>query len=174
MTRREGLCVLTPVARGRELSLRNTLRDLPAGANSPMIRVPGTHYARWAIVRLEGKDGTPIRSEPSHLLFSSEFDGPLEPYARRLCARLGGDAHTIWGHCEGYPGRDADALATFLLAHRARPGYSVVAYPDASVEEVRTAFALRERLNDFLVRTATLDAPARQRAWTERFPTRSR
>lgn len=169
MTAREGLCVLTPVRDGQEASLRRTLRALPRGASSPMVRVPGTHFARWAVVALEGRDGKPVPREPSRLLFASEFDEPLERYALGLCERLGGDAHAIWGHCDGYPGGDPPALAAYLLAHRVRPGYSVVAYPDASVEDVRAAFAVRERLNDFLVRTTGLDSPALQRAWTRRF-----
>jgi hypothetical protein len=49
------------------------------------------------------------------------------------------------------------------------PGYSVNAYPDATVDQVRTAFALRERLADFLVRTGSLEGEALQRAWLARF-----
>lgn len=165
----EGLCVLTPIAAGREQQLRDHLRGLATGARSPMIRVRGTHYARWALVVLRDKRDDPVPSEPVHLLFASEFDGPLEPYVRRLCVKLGQDAHEIWSHCDGYPGRDAEALAAFLLEHRIEPGYSVVAYPDSSVDGVRAAFALRERLNDFLLRTATLDGPALKHAWEQRF-----
>jgi hypothetical protein len=163
------MCVMTPVADGHEGQLRDHLRSLATGARSPMIRVRGTHYARWAIVRLGGKDDKPVPGEPAHLLFASEFDGPPEPYVRRLCAKLGLDAHDIWHHCAGYPGRDAEALADFLLEHRIEPGYSVVAYPGVSVDDVRAAFALRERLNDFLVRTATLDSAALKHAWEQRF-----
>ena len=166
-----GLCVLAPIADGRADELRRHLRELPTGARSPLIRVHGTHYARWTIVHLEDTDGNPLpRSErPLFLLFSSEFDGELEPYVARLCRRLGPDGHAIWRHCEGYPGTDDDALARFLLDHNVRPGYSVVAYPDAGVDDVRAAFALRERLNDFLVRTRTLDSPALRHAWLQRF-----
>jgi hypothetical protein len=57
----------------------------------------------------------------------------------------------------------------YLIDHRIEPGYSVVAYPDTNLEGVRRAFALRERLNDFLVRTATLDSPGLQHAWEQRF-----
>ena len=167
----DGLCVLTPVVAGHEAQLSRHLRDLPRRGQSPMIRAPGTHYARWAVVQLEGPDGKPLppEVEPAHLLFASEFDGLLEPYLRRMCVRLAEDAHEIWRHCEGYPGRDPDALADYLIDHRVKPGYSVVAYPEASLERVRRAFALRERLNDFLVRTATLDSPGLQHAWEQRF-----
>jgi hypothetical protein len=134
-----------------------------------MIRVHGTHYARWAIVNLRDGSGRALDTEPAYLLFASEFDGELDVYVRRLCAKLGEDAHEIWSHCSGYPGPDPDELARFLLAHRVRPGYSVVAYPDANVDTVRAAFALRERLNDFLVRTKTLDSRALYQAWEARF-----
>jgi hypothetical protein len=166
-----GLCVLTPIADGHERELRTHLRELPAGLRSPMIRVHGTHYARWTIVHLEGRDGKPLpaKARPLFLLFSSEFDGELEPYVARLCSRLGRDAHDIWRHCTGYPGGGDDALARFLLDHHMRPGYSVIAYPDAGVDDVRAAFAMRERLNDFLVRTRGLDSAALQRAWIQRF-----
>jgi hypothetical protein len=165
----EGLCTLVPVVRGQGDALRALLHGLPTGARSPMIRVRGTHYARWAVVALEGRDGEPIESEPPYLLFSAEFDGELEPYARRVCDGLGQDAFDIWSHCDGYPGDDPATLARFLLDHRVKPGYSVVAYREATVEDVRAAFALRERLNDFLVRTASLDSFALQHAWTQRF-----
>lgn len=165
----EGLCTLVPVVPGHERRLRQRVRRMPLGPRSPMIRVHGTHYARWAVVRLGGEDGRALETEPAYLLFACEFDGPIDAYVRRLCAKLGQDAHEIWCHCEGYPGRDGEALARFLLAHRVRPGYSVVAYPGVSVGDVRAAFALRERLSDFLVRTATLDSRALHQAWEARF-----
>ena len=163
-----GLCVLTPIADGREGELREHLRELPGGLRSPMIRVRGTHYARWSVLHLEGPDGAALPA-PRLLLFSAEFDGALEPYVARLCRALGRDAHEIWRHCDGYPGGGGDALARFLLEHRVKPGYSVLAYPDAGVDDVRAAFALRERLNDFLVRSWRLDSVALQRAFVKRF-----
>ena len=169
MSNTAGLCVLTPVAEGQEAALRAHLRALPPGPRSPMIRVRGTHYARWAIVRLEGSDGWPVENEPPYLLFAAEFDGERAAYARLLCEKLGHDAHDIWVHCEGYPGEDPEALAAFLLAHHVEPGYSVNAYPEATVDDVRDAFALRERLADFLVRTGSLSGAALQRAWVARF-----
>jgi hypothetical protein len=164
-----GLCVLTPVAEGREAALRAHLRAIPPGPRSPLIRVAGTHYARWAIVRLEDPHGWPIEDEPPYLLFAAEFDGGREAYVRVLCERLGPDAHDVWMHCAGYPGASNDDLAAFLLAHHVQPGYSVNAYPDATVAEVRAAFALRERLADFLVRAGSLEGEALQRAWLARF-----
>lgn len=174
MSRYEGLCVLTPVLDGHERPLREHLRGLPIGARSPITRVGGTHFARWLVFRLEGADGRPNESLPPVLLFSCEFDGELEDYARRLCVRLGAEAHAIWSHCEGYPGQDADALAAWLLRHRVRPGYSVVAYPGATLERVRSSIAMRERLSEFVVRSENLDPVALKRAWLQRFRSAAR
>lgn len=169
MSNADGLCVLAPVAEGREGALRDRLRALPPGPRSPLIRVSGTHYARWAIVRLEDRDGWPLESEPPYLLFSAEFDGERDAYVQHLCDRLGHDAHDVWSNCEGYPGTEPGALAAFLLAHHVKPGYTVRAYPDATVDDVRAAFALRERLADFLVRAGSLRGEALKQAWLARF-----
>ena len=164
-----GLTVLVPVADGREEELRDHLVRLPTGPRSPLIRVPGTHFARWVVVRFEGKDGRPSSSVAPHLLFASEFDGRLEDYVVALCEGLGTEAHAIWSHCHGYPGEGDGALAAFLLDHHVRPGYSVVAYPGVTVEDVRAALALRDRVNEFVMRARELDPPALQRAWLQRF-----
>ncbi|HEX8074393.1 MAG TPA: hypothetical protein VF545_05380 [Thermoleophilaceae bacterium] len=164
-----GLTVVVPVAEGREDALRDHLVRLPTGPRSPMIRVHGTHFARWVVFRFADKDGRPARSVPPHLLFSSEFDGGLEDYVASLCEGLGQEAHAIWSHCAGYPGEQDGALARYLLDHHIRPGYSVVAYPGVRVEDVRASLALRDRLNEFVMRARELDPPALQRAWLQRF-----
>ena len=40
----------------------------------------------------------------SHLLFTSTFDGDLDPYLDAICERIGAEADAWWGHCVGYPG----------------------------------------------------------------------
>jgi hypothetical protein len=165
----EGLCVLAPIVRGRGHELRELLQDLPRGPNSPLARVEATHFARWQVIELADKGGGRVRGEPRYLLFASEHDGEPEAYVQQLCGRLGEDAHTIWGHCAGYPGREPGALQQYLLRHRVRPGYSVVAFPGRTVAEVRAALAIRDRLIEFVVSTRDFDPPALKRAWEQRF-----
>jgi hypothetical protein len=168
-TRYAGLCVITRVADGREDALRAHLQSLPKGHSSPLARVEGTHFARWEIVRLRDKHGEEIASLPAHLLFSSECDGTPKRYARALCEGLGDEAHAIWGNCVGYPGRDRAALADYLMQHRVDPGYSVVAYPGASVEHVRACLALRDRVNEFVIRARDLEPHVLLEAWVQSF-----
>lgn len=165
----EGLCVLTPIEPDRRVALRDLLRALPPEHSSPFARIEGTHFARFETLRLEGRDGTPVDSLPAYLLFAAEFDGPLDSYLQALIDGLGHHAHTIWGHCTGYPGQDAAALAEYLKQHRIEPGYSVVAYPDPTVDRVRSSLALAQRLHEFVVRGRGLDPVALKRAWLESF-----
>ena len=44
------LTVLAPITRGRESVLARVLDEFPAGAASPLARVPGIHFARWVVL----------------------------------------------------------------------------------------------------------------------------
>ena len=166
----EGLCVLAPIADGREQALREHLSGLPAGAASPMARIPGTHFARWAVVAFNGKNGQPLPDPPRQLLFSAEFDGELDGYVAALCTGLGPEGRAIWSHCAGYSGEGDRALGAYLLEHRVPPGYSVVAYPGVTVEHVRESLTLRDRVTEFAMKAGALDPPALKRAWLGTFP----
>ncbi|MEA2374463.1 MAG: hypothetical protein QOD53_926 [Thermoleophilaceae bacterium] len=170
MSEGRGLTVLVPIAQGRVEALRTQLGEMPTGALSPMARVPGTHFARWAIVAFDGKDGRPDPDVAPHLLFSSEFDGAPEAYVAGLCRELGATAHAVWSHCAGYPGDDDGALPEYLLRHRVSPGYSVVAYPGVTVEDVKAGLALRDSVTQFAMGAGALDPAALKQAWLEAFP----
>jgi hypothetical protein len=165
----DGLAVLIPVVADEVSELRRHLADIPRGHSSPLARVEGTHFARLQLIRLTGPDGKRIEGEPPYLLFSSEHDGPTERYVAHLCATLHYESHEIWEHCDGYPGHETGALEGYLLRHRVKPGYSVVAYPGATVDDVRTSLALQDRINEFVVRTRGFDGEALREAWLQRF-----
>ncbi len=169
MANPDGLCVVTAIVPDDMRTLRRHLAELPRGPGSPLARVEGTHFARWQIVRLTGASGKRLSEHPAYLVFASEHDGPAAAYVEHLCAALAHEAHEIWEHCEGYPGRDAGALARYLLDHRITPGYSVAAYPGATLDDVQASLALRDRLDEFVIRTRHLDAQAVQRAWLQQF-----
>jgi hypothetical protein len=164
-----GFSVLIPVRPEEERMVLRHIHDVPLGAGSPFSRVEGTHYARIQLVELRGPDQRKVESQPRYLFFSAEHDGPTEDYVRRLCDRLHYEAHEIWEHCEGYPGTDPGALERYLLDHRVKPGYSVVAYPGVTVDEVRSSLALQDRMSEFVIRTRGFDGPALHQAWRQRF-----
>ena len=107
------LTVLTPIIDGQETHLAQYLNALPTGDASPLAGVPGTHFARWVVIDdviYEGPDqGDRDHLEHPRLLFTSNFDGDLDPYLEALRTGLGESADTIWGHCIRYPGREEGA-----------------------------------------------------------------
>ncbi len=165
----DGFCVLIPVRPDEERTVLQHIADVPRGPGSPFSRVQGTHYARIQLVELSAPPRTKVKSQPKYLLFSAEHDGAPEDYVNRLCDRLRYEAHEIWEHCEGYPGSAPGALERYLLDHRVKPGYSVVAYPGVTVDEVRSSLALQDRMSEFVVRTRGFDGPALHEAWCRRF-----
>lgn len=148
------LTVLTPILNGREQALRAALAELPAGHESPLARLPGTHFARWVVVPHRG------------LLFSATYDAGDFDYIDEIRSRIPEAAGAVWGHCDGYPGVD-DGFADYLRRHRVRTGLFVGAYPDAGLEEIKAALALRRRLIRFVLRAQSLPSDELRAAFGE-------
>ena len=163
------LTVLTPIAPGAEADLRRHLEGLRA-TGSPLARLPRTHFGRWVIVEdLTPEDERrPDRLAAPCLLFSVCFDGALDGYLDELCEELAPEAAEIWGRCAGAPQPPAGAaLKDYLLAHRARTGFFVAAYPQATVGEVRAALEQREAVIGFARRAQEMDPAQLQAAFRE-------
>ena len=147
------LTVLTPVLPERVNALAAHLDALGSGDRSPLVRVPGTHLARWVIIDNVVYEGPPQAREnlaAPRLLFTSNFDGSLDPYLEVLRTGLGEDADAIWGHCPGYPGRaEPRAWAGWFRAHQVDSALFFAAYGDQTVGEVRANLELRSRLMRF-------------------------
>jgi hypothetical protein len=146
------LTVLTPILDGHAEALTAHLDVLPEGAGSPLARVPGTHLGRWVVidhVKYQGhgqrrRDHLPA----ARLLFTSNFDGELDPYLAQLQTALGEDADAVWGHCRGYPGRGA-GFAPWIKAHQLEAALFFAAYGDRTLEQVHADVAKRKRLIEF-------------------------
>ena len=166
------LTVLTPIRPGRERELREYLDSLPP-SDSPLNRLPRTHFARWVIVPDLPND--PAQPKEDHLgcqylLFTSNFDGPLDSYLDELCERLAPEAREIWGRCVGCPDpATGRALKGYLLHNQIHTGQFVAAYPNATVAAVKAALELRERAIDFAVRAQAMAPAELLRAFREEF-----
>jgi hypothetical protein len=163
---------LTPIRSGSEAELRAYLEAL-GRVGSPLARLGGTHFARWVILDDWVNDPSQPRVDhlQSHyLIFTSNFDGPLDPYLDELCTKLAPESPDIWGRCVGCP-PDATGpeLKAYLLHNRIDTGFFVAAYPHATVPQVKAALAAREQLIAFAVRAQELRAEDRQRAFLEEF-----
>ena len=164
------LAVLAPVLEGHENDLSRTLEALPGEEFSPLARVDGLHFSRWVIVPelVYGKEP----QKPDHLrrpllIFTSTFDGTPEEHVDALLAGLGQTADEVWGHCDGWPGRER--AKEWLLERRVKTGMFVAAYPEVSVEQVRDALARRERLLELAEETQRADDETLRRRFLEEF-----
>jgi len=148
------LTVLTPVK--DEDALRAALARIPDGEESPLARLPGTHFGRWAVM--------PGRK----LLFSTTHDRDVRDYLEQIAARLPGEADEVWGHCEGYPGAAGRAaFVGYLEKHRVTTSLFVSAYPNANLAEVREGLDLRQKLGDFAPRAQSMSPQELQAAFRE-------
>ena len=168
------LTVLTPVIDGHETELAQHLNGLQSGDQSPLAGVPGTHFARWVVIDdviYEGPDqGEREHLKHARLLFTSNFDGPLEPYLEALRTALGNRADEIWRHCIGYPGaEDAGAFADYLGHHQIDSSLFFAAYGDRTVEDVKSSLARRTRFIAFALRAQGLAASELKAAFLQEF-----
>lgn len=179
MNRRRNTCgqayaltVLTPIRDGYEAPLVRCLSSLPAGPASPLASVPGTHLARWVVIGDVVYEGQPRADHlrAGRLLFTSNFDGPLEPYLDKLRTGLGEIADRIWGHCVGYPGAsDAPAFAGYLCRHQLECSLFFAAYGGRTVEEVEHSLEMRRRVIDFALEAQQMGTAELQAAFLGAF-----
>jgi hypothetical protein len=166
------LTVLTPIEPGKEADLSRYLEGL-THENSPFARLPRTHFGRWVIVPAFVNDAAqPEKEELScqYLLFTSNFDGPLDTYLDELCDELVPEAIEIWGRCAGCPPGAAGAeLKAYLLHNQIDTGFFVAAYGHATVADVRAAIAVRESMIDLAIDSQEMAPAELQRAFGERF-----
>jgi hypothetical protein len=163
---------LTPIRPGEEPALRGYLDALPQ-RGSPLERLAGTHFARWVILTDFVNDPAQGREDHltcAYLIFTSNFDGPLERYLDELCEKLAPEAAQIWGRCIGCPASAAGAeLKAYLLHNKIDTGFFVAAYPHATVAQVKDALAARERLIGLAVGAQEMSPEALQRAFEAEF-----
>jgi len=167
------LTVFTPILEGREDELQDYLDAMPVGPESPLARLDTLNLSRIQIFRTLVHQGPKQKHTDTlsraQLVFTSTFDGDLDAYLDALAERVP-EADEWWGRCAGYPGRaDRAAFRAYVRGHKADTGLFRSAFEDASVADVRTALALRERMVDFAVEAQGLDAAALQARFRSEF-----
>jgi hypothetical protein len=168
------LTVFTPILAGHEDAVQAVIEALPAGAEGPLARLDGLHFSRLQIFRELVHQGPAQRKrdrlQSSQLVFTSTFDGDLDPYLDAVCERLGAEADAWWEHCAGYPGTaDPAAFKRYIRDHQADTSLFASAHPNATVAEVRESLELRERIVGFAAAAQGLDAAGLQAGFRERF-----
>ncbi len=169
------LTVLTPIVDGQEARLVRYLNGLESRERSPLAGVRGTHFARWVVIDdviFEGPDeGDREHLKHARLLFTSNFDGELDPYLEALRTGLGDSADAIWGSCIGYPGSgEARAFADYMRHHQIDSSLFFAAYGDRTVEDVQRSLALRIKFVEFALKAQGLPPSELKAAFLQEFP----
>jgi len=146
------LTVLAPIQPGQEDRLRDVLRAIgdditgkrmavtPARPHIDFLRSRHIHFARFAI--LNDPDRGPGRVR---LLFASAYDGTLDAHLDELVA-ITSDMDAIWTACETYSG--LAGFPAFVRAHAHEADAFYIAFRDQTAESIKSAIALRQRLQD--------------------------
>jgi hypothetical protein len=166
---REGLAALLPLIKGSDEQIRETLKRIPTGRDSPFARLESTHFARVMLVRgLCDRDDKRLADWPACLFFAAEFDVPAAGYLEALCTLMPDEADALFGRCLEYPGADVPPLfKSWMLRHRVPAGFSLHANPGASVAEVVDCLRLRESIIAFAVDTRAMAPAALKRRWDQ-------
>jgi hypothetical protein len=167
------LTVFTPILAGHEEELRAYIEGLPVGPASPLAQLDTLHLARIQIfdeLVYQGPPQKPDALNAKQLLFTSTFDGELDPYLDAICERIGPEADGWWRHCAGYPGTaDRHAFRRYIRHHKIDTDLFATAMPNATVERVRESLELRERVAAFAAAAQGLDAVTLQQRFRETF-----
>ncbi|MEY2443136.1 MAG: hypothetical protein QOJ46_2562 [bacterium] len=161
--------VLTPIRPGLQGELRAYLDGL--ADESPLARLPRTHFARLMIVP-DMPAGASYRDplDGPYLLFTANFDGDVDSWLDELAELLVPEVQEIWGRCIGCPEpASGAALKAYLWRNQLDSGVVFAAYGQASVAQIRGALDKRARLADFVVRAQDMEPADRRRAFLEEF-----
>jgi hypothetical protein len=159
------LTTFASILPGHAEEVQAYLDAMPLGADSPLARLDQLHLSRIQIFHelVDQEGGHRVdKLDAPQLVFTSSFDGDLDTYLDAICDKVP-EADNWWGHCVGYPGRsDKAAFRAWIRAHQIDAQLFASAYPSSTVQDVREALALRERVVAFAADTHGLDAAALQ------------
>lgn len=103
------------------------------------------------IPEYQGKPQAHGPSIPPKLLFSTDFDGPLEAHLDELLREAGPGLDQVFSHCEGWPGHaDRRGAHDFFLRHRVPSNTFYTGTMNRSVDQIRREADLRDRIGAFL------------------------
>jgi hypothetical protein len=155
-------------------ALLDSIADPPDGEDFeinplvPFLKLRTVHFARILLHHPSPSEAAPIPAWngrpqargpaiPPKLLFSTDFDGPLDEHLEELLDVAGPGLDRILRHCEGWPGLGDRRLARdFLLLNRVPTSAFYTGTMNRSVDQIRREADLRDRIQAYLDR-ATLD-----------------
>jgi hypothetical protein len=129
----QGVTYLIPIPVPRTKAVRRMLHNLPFGPASPFAAVPGTHFARMAVIdhRYFKKQPRVDALRSTYLMLSAEIDGEAEPWLTTLLRddQVRNILSLGWG-------MKGDIAATVQAKCRIAKSVEFIDYPTATVAEI--------------------------------------
>jgi hypothetical protein len=168
-----GLTVYSAIRTGQEETVRALIEAIPKGQQSPLAALDGLHFSRLHIfdeLVYQGGGQKPDTLNHAYLVFTASFNGDPEPFLDEICEKVGAAADAWWEHCYAYPGTaDRGAFKRWIATNQIHSALFASPYPNESVQAVRSALALRERVLAFAIDAQGLDAAALKARFDETF-----
>jgi hypothetical protein len=160
-----GLVAVFPVLHEHEQAIRAAIEAWPMGVHSPLRNVPGTHFARLALLHrseVGRHPTTQLALRSSHLLFAADFDGrgptraSAERFFRSVHRTMPDEVRAVWQHCAGFEYVDNEReFARLATRGRCPVLREYIDYPDESLRSVLTALRSQRRFAELVQRRIT-------------------
>ena len=152
-----GLTIITPIKSSQEEALKSFLtreimeQDVETNRQVPFGRLTRVHFARWVV--LDASTDALGRPVAASLVFSTNFDEPVQEHLDELLDVGWSGVERIYSHCEGFPppgDRSHEAVLDYL--HRHHVGYNTlyIGTRGRTVEQIRQEAQLRDALQGYL------------------------
>lgn len=154
-TKQHALLVITTIEKEHREALEELLGDIVTGDVEdnewiPFKSLKTIHFARLFILpATTDVKGQPI---PDQLLFSTNYDGPLDEHLAELVDVAGESGlDEIYKHCKGYPAQPtAEKRIAYLRAHQAKYSTFYVGTVGRTVGQIRRENELHDAIEDLL------------------------
>jgi hypothetical protein len=136
----QGATYLLPVPLADAAEIRAAIEALPHGPDSPFARLPGTHFARLALIDddyFAQQQARVDRFLSAYLLLSAEIDGDPGPWLDGLLDDPG--VRPVIDRCWGF--RYHATPAALIETCRIRPSVEYLDYPMTTVNDIFAASA---------------------------------
>jgi hypothetical protein len=142
--------IIATIVAGHEAALEQLLeaagQDPAANELVPFSALSQVHFARFFVMDATNDlDGRPL---PPRLILLADVDGPGDALILALVGVAGDGLHTIYAHCQDYPGRAG--LLDYLRAHRVQEAARYVNTIGRSVQQIQQEAQLHDCLQAYL------------------------
>ncbi len=136
--------MMHPVRSGAEGRLAKRLES--AAFSQCIRRIGGVHSLRLFLIDCS-----------TRLVFSAEFDTPVDARLARLCLGCREDLAELWAHCQGFPREgfeDPTGFAAFVAAGLQPSGFRYRAFPQTTVGQIGKALDWMRKTASFQIELA--------------------